>query len=208
MEATTAAPTHNRQVVPAGGLAGHHGAGSSAAGSAASDARAGKYLAFQLGKEAYAIRVLKVREIIGVQDITPVPQTPDYVRGVFNLRGKVIPVIDLQRKFGLQATASTTRTCIVVVELLTEGQAMLMGILVDGVSEVLNIVSAEIEDTPDFGRDISVSYLLGVAKTRGSVKLLLDIDAALQTQEVSHLSALLEAKDAASKETTPKEKVS
>lgn len=155
------------------------------------DARAGKYLAFQLGKESYAIRVLKVREIIGVQDITPVPQTPDHVRGVFNLRGKVIPVIDLQRKFGMQATENNPRTCIVVVEVLSGTTTIMMGILVDEVSEVLNVVAADIENTPDFGKDVSVPYLLGVAKSRGSVKLLLDIDSALQTSDFVALSQMV-----------------
>lgn len=159
--------------------------------SAQDDKRAGKYLAFQLGKEAYAIKVLKVREIIGVQDITPVPQTPDHVRGVFNLRGKVIPVMDLQLKFGLAATENNARTCIVVVEVASGQGSMLMGILVDAVSEVLNIAVNDIEDTPDFGKDVSVPYLLGVAKSRGSVKLLLDIDSALHTSEVSSLAGLI-----------------
>ena len=156
----------------------------------AGDDRAGKYLAFQLGKEEYAIRVLKVREIIGVQEITTVPQTPDYIRGVFNLRGKVIPVVDLQRKFGFATTENNARTCIVVVEVASAGRVMLMGILVDAVSEVRNIAAGDIEDTPDFGRDVSVPYLLGVAKSKGQVNLLLDIDSALRTHEVEVLSSM------------------
>lgn len=142
--------------------------------------RAGKYLVFQVGKEELAIQVTRVREIIGFQEITAVPQTPDYIRGVFNLRGKLIPVIDLRRKFGLPATETTSRTCIIVVEVTADGRTRLqMGILVDGVSEVLNLTPADIEETPEFGEGIRTTYLMGIAKNKGSVKLLLDINTAL-----------------------------
>ena len=159
---------------------------------AAVDARAGKYLTFQLGREEFGIRVLKVREIMGMQDITAVPQTPTHVRGVINLRGKVVPVIDLRIKFGLPAAEYTQRTCIIVTQVQMESGALLVGIIVDAVSEVVNLTSAEIEDTPDFGEDIGSRYLLGMAKTKGKVKILLDIDRVLSLQELHDVSTMRE----------------
>lgn len=145
----------------------------------AADSREGKYLTFQLGKEEFGIQVLKVREIMGVQDITNVPRTPDFIRGVINLRGKVIPVVDLRRKFGLETQEYTQRTCIIVVQVESNDLSMLMGILVDGVSEVLNLNGSDIEDTPDFGQGVDSQYLLGMAKVKDKVKILLDIDRVL-----------------------------
>src|SRR5579872_6712360 len=142
----------------------------------ATDSRAGKYLVFQLDREEFGIRVLQVREIMGVQEITAVPQTPAHVKGVINLRGKIIPVVDLRLKFGLPQVEYTQRTCIIVVQVQVETNSMLMGIVVDGVAEVLNLVAGEIEDTPDFGQGLTTSYLLGMAKIKGKVKILLDID--------------------------------
>jgi purine-binding chemotaxis protein CheW len=156
-----------------------------------SDSRAGKYLTFQLGNEEFGIRVLKVREIMGIQEITAVPQTPAHIKGVINLRGKVVPVIDLRLKFGLPAAEYTQRTCIIVTQVHGEAGAVMMGIVVDGVSEVLNLTGAEIEDTPDFGEQISTGYLLGMAKAKGKVKILLDIDKVLSNQELHNLNALL-----------------
>src|SRR5579883_2521751 len=152
------------------------------------DPRAGKYLTFQLAQEEFGIRVLKVREIMGLQEITAVPQTPSHVKGVINLRGKVVPVIDLRLKFGLDAAEYTQRTCIIVTQIQGESSSVLMGIVVDGVSEVLNLSGAEIEDTPDFGDSGGSSYLLGMAKVKGKVKILLDIDRVLSTQELHSLS--------------------
>jgi purine-binding chemotaxis protein CheW len=155
------------------------------------DGRAGKYLVFHLGREEFGIQVLKVREIMGIQDITAVPQTPSHVKGVINLRGKVIPVVDLRLKFGLPEAEYTQRTCIIVVQVKTGEISMLMGIIVDGVAEVLNLVSSDIEDTPDFGRGVATPYLLGMAKIKGKVKILLDIDQVLSTQELHGLEAVL-----------------
>jgi purine-binding chemotaxis protein CheW len=158
-----------------------------------SDARAGKYLAFYLGSEEFAIQVLKVREIMGIQDITSVPQTPSFVKGVINLRGKVIPVIDLRLKFGLPEVDHTQRTCIIVVQVRGEsGSISLTGIIVDEVSEAVNIAAADIEDTPDFGDGAATPYLLGMAKGKGKVKILLDIDQILSTQELDGLRTLLQ----------------
>ena len=129
------------------------------------DDRGGKYLVFELGREEFGIRVLKVREIMGIQDITAVPQTPGHVKGVINLRGKVIPVVDLRLKFGLPEQDYTQRTCIIVVQVQGEGAPVLMGIVVDGVAEVLNLAAADIEDTPDFGEGVTTPYLLGMANS-------------------------------------------
>lgn len=150
--------------------------------SARSTSRAGKYLTFHLGREEFAIQVLKVREIMGVQDITAVPQTPACVKGVINLRGKVIPVVDLRLKFGLPEIEYSQRTCIIVVQVQVGAGTMMMGIIVDGVSEVLTLTGADIEDTPDFGQGVATPYLLGMAKVKGKVKILLDIDHVLSNQ--------------------------
>ena len=153
--------------------------------------RAGKYLTFRLGKEDFAIQVLKVREIVGIQDITSVPQMPSYVKGVINLRGKVIPVVDLRLKFSLPEREYTQRTCIIVVQVQSGGVAVQTGVIVDEVSEVLNIVASEIEDTPDFGEDVHTPYLLGVAKVKGNVKMLLEIDQVLANSETMSLGGLV-----------------
>ena len=159
---------------------------------ASADARSGKYLTFQLATEEFGIRVLKVREIMGIQEITAVPQTPAHIKGVINLRGKVVPVVDLRLKFGVAAADYTQRTCIIVTQVQGESGPVMMGIVVDGVSEVLNLTGAEIEDTPDFGEEISGSYLLGMAKVKGKVKILLDIDRVLSTQDMHNLHAILQ----------------
>ena len=141
---------------------------------------AGKYLTFMLGREEYGLPVLKVREIIKVMDITHVPQVAAHVLGVINLRGRVIPVIDLRRKFGMPAQENTERTCIIVAEVtLAAAQPVMMGVVVDAVSEVVNVAASEIDDTPDFGGQSTTDYLLGLAKVKGSVKILLDLDRVL-----------------------------
>jgi purine-binding chemotaxis protein CheW len=156
------------------------------------DERAGKYLTFRLGKEDFAIRVLKVREIVGIQDITSVPQMPSYVKGVINLRGKVISVVDLRLKFALPEREYTQRTCIIVVQVQSGGVAVKTGVIVDEVSEVLNLVTSEIEDTPDFGEDVKTPYLLGMAKVKGAVKMLLDIDQVLANSETMALNSMMD----------------
>lgn len=149
--------------------------------------RAGKYLSFQLGNEEYAIRVLKVREIVKIQHITAVPETPAEVRGVINLRGKVIPVVDLRLKFGLPEMEYGQRTCIIVVE-LQGSSSSLMGIIVDEVSEVLNLQESDVQDTPDFGKGVDMPYLLGMAKVKDKVKILLDIDEVLAASDLRALA--------------------
>ncbi len=150
---------------------------------------AGKYLTFILGRETYGIEVLKIREIIRMVDITVVPQMPGYIRGVINLRGKIIPVVDLRIKFGLSRAETAERTCIIVVQVRTaENSAMLMGLVVDQVEEVLNIAKEEIEETPDFGAKLDTSYLLGMAKVKGTVASLLDIDRVLAAAALEQIS--------------------
>lgn len=145
------------------------------AGQAGGESRGGKFLTFFLAGEEYGLEILKVQEIIGMMDITPVPRSPDYIRGVINLRGKVIPIVDLRLRFGMEQAERTSETCIIVVE----ANRVQTGIVVDQVSEVLNIASGEIEDTPAFGSEVQTDYILGIGKADGRVKLLLDIDRVL-----------------------------
>lgn len=154
---------------------------------AKADVRAGKYLVFHLGEEEFGIQVQKVREIMGVQDVTQVPQTPPHVKGVINLRGKVIPVVDLRLKFDMPAREYTHRTCIIVVQISGPRGVMLMGIVVDGVAEVVNIAGADVEDTPSFGKEVEVPYVMGLAKLKGKVKILLDIDQVMTARELARL---------------------
>jgi len=147
----------------------------------------GKYLTFTLDEEEYGIGILKVKEIIGMMPITSVPRTPDFVKGVVNLRGKVIPVMDLRLKFDMGAISYNERTCIIVVEIDSEEGTVLIGIVVDAVSEVLNIQENEIEETPAFGTKLDTDYILGMAKTEGGVKILLNIDKVLSTEEITDL---------------------
>ncbi len=159
---------------------------------AASDKEA-KYLTFALAEEEYGIGILKVKEIIGMMPITSVPQTPMFVKGVINLRGKVIPVVDLRLKFGMQEMEYTERTCIIVVEAAGEDGETVntqMGIVVDAVCEVLNIKAEDVEETPTFGAQLNTDFILGMAKMEGGVKILLDIDKVLSQQEFEAVSAV------------------
>jgi len=149
---------------------------------------AGKYLTFGLGQEGYGISILKIKEIIGMIPITPLPHTPAYIKGVINLRGKVIPVTDLRLKFGLLAQDYSDRTCIIVVEIHNHSKSIIMGLLVDGVSEVANIRGGDIEKTPDFGTRLQSDFIQGIAKMDGRVKILLDIDRLLTEEQLSSLA--------------------
>ena len=140
---------------------------------------AGKYLTFRLSGEEYGIEILKVKEIIGLMDITKVPRMPAHVRGVINLRGKVIPVVDLRTKFGMASTEDTDETCIIVVDVMQSEQSAMTGILVDTVSEVLDISGDQIEEPPSFGTAMDIGFIMGMAKIGDSVKMLLDIVEAL-----------------------------
>jgi len=145
----------------------------------------GKYLTFVLLEEEYGLEILKVREIIGMMDITAVPRTPDFVRGVVNLRGKVIPVIDLRSKFGMETAEATEETCIIVVDV---GNVE-MGIIVDKVSEVLDIASEDIEPPPQFGVSVDTDFILGMGKTNNRVTILLDISKVLTGEDMANLAA-------------------
>lgn len=136
----------------------------------------GKYLTFVLADEEYGVEILKVRELMGIMDITKVPQTPEFVRGVINLRGKVIPVIDLREKFSLPPKEYDDQTCIIVVQVDT-----LMGIIVDTMQQVHDIPSADIAPPPEMGATVDTRFLLGLGKVGDGVKLLLDIDKLLST---------------------------
>ena len=147
--------------------------------------KTGKYLTFSLESEEYGIGILKVKEIIGMLPITSVPRTPEFVKGVINLRGKVIPVIDLRSKFNMKSTSYNDRTCIIVVEIDASQSTVLIGIVVDTVSEVLNIKEDEIEETPAFGTKLDTRFILGMAKQEGGVKILLNIDKVLSSGEMA-----------------------
>jgi len=138
----------------------------------------GKYLTFNLHGGSYGIDVLKVREIIRRANVTSVPSVPPFILGVINLRGKIIPVMDLRLRFEFTITSSLDQTCIIVAQVtLPDGKCTPMGLVVDGVEEVINLAATDIEDTPEFGGRISTGYILGIAKVKGVVKALLDIDA-------------------------------
>lgn len=150
--------------------------------------RTEKYLTFSLGKEQYGVEILKVREINCLLDITAVPRTPNFVRGVINLRGKVIPVIDLRIKFGMETVESNEQTCIIVVDIIQNNIAVQMGIIVDTVSEVLDIDTDDIEETPTFGSSCRTDFIKGIAKTKGGVKILLNIEKVLSNDEIVAMS--------------------
>ena len=149
--------------------------GSNGAATVGADLRAGKYLTFVLANEEYGLEILKVREIIGSMSTTAVPGMPPFVTGVINLRGKVIPVIDLRMKFGMDRAEQTAETCIIVVDV----NGSLMGVVVDKVSEVLDIHGEDIEDAPNVGVTVDTTFILGMAKAKGRVKILLEIDKVL-----------------------------
>lgn len=148
---------------------------------AAQKAIGGKYLTFTLGRESYGVNVLKVREIIRLAEITLVPQMPEHVRGVINLRGKIVPVVDLRVRFGLKNRGTTERTCIIIAQLESCSRGHVwMGLIVDAIEDVLNLSEGEIGGAPDFSGSFATTHLLGMANTRGKVTALLDLDEALR----------------------------
>ncbi len=156
----------------------------------ASTDKGGKYLTFRLADEEYGVEILKVREINGLMDITSVPQMPVYMKGVINLRGKVIPVVDLRLKFGLEEIDHTEQTCIIVVDVGKE-----IGIIVDTVSEVLDIKDEKVEPPPSMGRSVDTSFIMGMGKVGDAVKILLDIDRVLTSDElvdIAHVAEICE----------------
>jgi len=144
----------------------------------------GKYLTFGLGDEVYGLEILKVQEIIGLMRVTRVPGLPDVIRGVVNLRGKVIPVVDLRRKFSMEAKADTERTCIVVVKVWRDGRVVIVGLIVDEVREVQAVAEEQLEAVPRFSGDVETPFLLGIAKIAQRVVMLLDVDQILSSSEL------------------------
>jgi len=149
---------------------------------------AGKYLTFELGEESYGLGILKVQEIIKMQEITKVPRTPEHVQGVINLRGKVMPIIDMRKVFDMEEVEESRDTCIIVVQLWSGVDSFTMGVIVDKVAEVLAIGVDEIEPAPSFGTQVDTQFILGMAKTKNSVKILLDAEKLVDTETVSSLS--------------------
>jgi purine-binding chemotaxis protein CheW len=152
---------------------------------------AGKYMSFKLATEEYGIEILKVRDVIALMEITKVPRTQEYIRGVINLRGRVIPVVDLKLKFNMGRTESTDQTVIIVVQCTIDERPVTMGLLVDEVLEVLNISAANIEPRPDFGLGgVDMGFLLGIGKSGGRVIFLLDIAKVLNAEQGRTLASI------------------
>jgi purine-binding chemotaxis protein CheW len=154
---------------------------------------AGKYLTFRVSEEDYGIQILKVQEIIRLQSITKVPKAPDSVRGVINLRGKVIPVMQLRKKFGLPEVDDTERTCIIVVQIGRENNNTTMGIMIDEVKEVVDIRAENIEETPSFGENVKIDFILGIGKIGDRLKILIDIDKVMSNKEIIDISQITKA---------------
>ena len=148
----------------------------------------GKYFTFKLGKEEYGVEILKVREIIGLMSVTEVPRTPDYIRGVINLRGKIIPVLDIRIKFGLTAAEDTDETCIIVIDVEHQGTQVQIGTLVDSVCEVLDISDADIEPAPSFGGNLECRFIRGIAKMEEKVRILLEIEDVLTSEDLQQMA--------------------
>ena len=160
------------------------------AGISQAQSLAGKYLTFSLAGEEYGLEILKVREIIGIMEITSVPRTPEYVKGVINLRGKVIPVVDLRLKFEMEEAKHTEETCIIVVAVA----GIEMGIVVDNVSEVLDIDGQDIEEAPSFGTNVHTEFILGMGKSEERVTILLDISKVLTGDELEAMQTAADEK--------------
>jgi purine-binding chemotaxis protein CheW len=148
-------------------------------------AEATQYLTFKLDEETFALDVAKVREILDFTDITKVPQTPDFMRGVINLRGSVVPVVDMRLKFGMSRTDKTVNTCIVVVEVATEGETLVLGALADSVQEVIELESAQIEPAPKIGTKLRTDFIRGMGKHNGKFIMILDIDKVFSSDEIT-----------------------
>ncbi len=150
----------------------------------------GRYLTFRLGKEEYGIEILKVREIVAMMQITSVPLTALHIRGVVNLRGKIIPVVDMRKKFGLPDAAATRDTCIITAMVEGKEGEVLTGLLVDGVSEVTQVAASEVEPVPALGEDMRLDFVMGLSKTKGRVIVLLDMDKVMKGQEFQQLQGI------------------
>ena len=162
----------------------------------------GKYLTFRLGREEYGVEILKVREIVAMMEITSVPLTALHIKGVVNLRGKIIPVVDMRKKFGLPDVAASRDTCIITVMVEGKEGQVLTGLLVDGVSEVVQVAASDVEPVPALGEDMKLDFVVGLSKTKGRVVVLLDMDKVMQGQDLQELKNLESfTKDAAASTT-------
>ncbi len=150
----------------------------------------GKYLTFILEEEEYGVEILKVQEIIQMQKVTPVPGSPDFFRGVINLRGKVIPIVELRKKFLMEPALDTEKTAIIVMLITNGDSSMTMGIIIDDVKEVLDVTASSIEKTPSLGGSIDTGFIMGICKYENGVKMLLDIDKAISTDEIMTISKI------------------
>ncbi|EKD27572.1 MAG: hypothetical protein ACD_79C00670G0002 [uncultured bacterium] len=148
---------------------------------------AGKYLTFKLKDEYYGIQIIKVQEIIGIMPVTRVPKTPKFIRGVINLRGKVIPVIELRRKFGMESIRDNEATCIIVVQISDSSESFIIGLIVDEVSEVLEIPSDQIESSPDIGNSNRQNFIMGMGKVANKVIMLINVDGIVLSEEISKI---------------------
>jgi purine-binding chemotaxis protein CheW len=171
----------------------HESDRSGSGGNAGLQERAGQYLTFALGNEVYGLEILKVQEIIGMTTVTKVPRTPDFLRGVINLRGKVIPVVDLRTKFGMESHEDTNLTCIIVVQVMRDNQQVTMGVIVDEVAEVLDVRGDQIEPPPSFGTSTQTEFISGMGKVGSKVIILLDTDRVLSWGEVDEISEVAES---------------
>lgn len=151
------------------------------------EGKGGKYLTFNLDDNVYGIPILKVSEIIGIVPITPVPRTPSFIKGVINLRGKIIPVMDLRLKFDMPERAYDENTCIIIINLEVKGAKKQIGVVVDIVSEVCSIAASDIEDTPSYGTDCDEDFISGVGKIKDKVAMLLDIENVIFSHDILHL---------------------
>jgi purine-binding chemotaxis protein CheW len=152
-----------------------------------------QYLTFVLGGEQFAIGILAIKEIIEYGQLTTVPMMPDFIRGVINLRGSVVPVVDLSSRFGGKQTEVTRRTCIVIIEVMSENERQDIGVIVDAVNEVLDIASTEIEPAPTFGAKIRADFISGMGKVEGKFVIILNVDKVLSVQELAALEGALTA---------------
>lgn len=153
--------------------------------------RAGKYLTFNLGIEEYGFEILRVLEIIGLMKITAVPRTPDYVRGIINLRGTIHPVIDLRTKFGMKKIDDTEETCIIVLEIEKNGQSEQIGVVVDNVKEVQDISENEIENSPALGQGVDTKFIIGMANIKNKVVILLSVENIFSEEELEDVASVL-----------------
>ena len=160
------------------------------ANGAVQDEQLRQYLTFMLGGEIFAIGILSIKEIIEYGQLTEVPRMPDFIRGVINLRGAVVPVIDLGSRFGKQASAVSRRTCIVIIEVIHEEEQHVVGVMVDAVNEVLDIAPGEIEPAPSFGAKIRADFIQGMGKVEGKFVIILNVDHVLSLDEMSNLAGV------------------